>query len=319
VAEMKAARYDKYGSPEVLYEGTVPVPAPKPGEVLVGVHAASVNGIDVIVRAGNLRLFTGRKFPRGTGDDFVGEVAVLTEGITGFHVGDRVWGVMPQNQLESVAEFLSIPAEQLALSPRNLDSVQAAALPVVGATTIIALCEIAQLKPGERLLIRGASGGVGSAAVQLGRKLGADVTALASLSSLDFVRQLGANRAFDYATTQPAELGSFDVILDAVGSNIAAYRRLLAPRGRMIAISPDPKRPLAFFIYLAVSMIYGTRRVRFFSAKPKSKEMAALTSYVESGAIRPIVDTVYPLSEIAAAHHALEKGGRRGKQIIRLS
>ncbi len=319
MTKMRVARYDRYGAPEVLYESMIPVPTPKPGNVLVRVHAASVNGIDLIVRSGTLRLFTGRKFPRGTGDDFVGEIAALTENAGRFDVGDRVWGVMSPNELGSMADFLSIPPEQLALSPKSLDPVQAAALPVVGATAIIALCEIAKLTRGERLLIRGASGGVGSVAVQLGRELGADITALASSSSLDFVRQLGANRAFDYVTTQPEDLGSFEVILDTVGSQTSVYRGLLTPKGRMIAICPDPKRPLFSFLYIFLSAAFGTRRVRFFSAKPKMKEMTKLTSYVESGAIRPIVDTVYSLSDIAAAHRALEQGGRRGRQVIRLA
>ena len=313
---MKAARYDRYGAPDVLYEGMVQVPTPRPGEVLVRVQAASVNGIDVIVRADILRLFTGRKFPRGTGDDFVGEIATPAGQSAGFRVGDRVWGVMPHNELGSMAEFISVPAEQLAYSPAGLDPVQTAALPVVGATAIIALCDIAKLKRNERLLIRGASGGVGSVAVQLGRELGADVTALAGSSSLDFVRQLGANHAFDYAATQAADLGSYDVVLDTVGSNTSTYRRLLVPEGRMIAICPDPKRPVSSFLYILASTVFGTRRVRFFSAKPKTRVMTDLTSYVERGAIRPIVDRVYPLSDVAAAHRTFEEGGRRGKQVI---
>lgn len=316
---MKAARYDSYGPPDVLYETTVPIPTLKKGHVLVRVHAASVNGIDLIVRSGTLRLLTGRKFPRGTGDDFVGEIAELNDSSSEFRVGDRVWGVMPPNELESMAEFVSVPPEQLALTPKNLDSVQAAALPVVGATAIIALCDIARLKHGERLLIRGAGGGVGSVAVQLGRAIGADITALASTSSLDFVRQLGANQAFDYATTRAEDLGTFEVVLDAVGSHTSDYRALLTRRGRMITICPDPAHPLFSYLYIFLSTIYGARRVRFFSAKPKTKEMASLTSYVESGAIRPIVDTVYPLSGIAAAHRALEQGGRQGRQIIRFT
>ena len=218
-----------------------------------------------------------------------------------------------------MAEFISIPAEQLALSPKSLDPVQAAALPVVGATAIVALCDVAKLEPGEKLLIRGASGGVGSIAVQLGRELGAEVTALANSSSLYFVQELGADRAFDYAITQPADLGTFDVILDTVGSRTCTYRRLLAPKGRMIVLCPDPKRPLLAFCYIFLSAIFGVRRVRFFSAKPKTKQMTQLTSYVENGAIRPIVDTVYPLAEIAAAHRALEQGGRRGRQVVRLA
>ena len=318
MADMQAVRYDRYGAPEVLYVDTIPIPVAKPEEVLVRVHAASVNGIDLTVRSGALRLFTGRKFPRGTGDDFVGEIVASGASSTAFKAGDRVWGVMPHNELGSMAEFISISPEYLALSPSNLGPVQAAALPVVGATAIIALCEIAKLKRGEKLLIRGAGGGVGSAAVQLGRELGADVTALTSAASLEFVRQFGAHRAFDYLTTPPADLGFFDVILDTVGSHASVYRGLLTSKGRMVAICPDPKRPLFSFMYIFCSAVFGTRRVRFFSAKPKTQVMADLTSYVESGAIRPVVDKVYPLSEIVAAHRASAQGGRRGKQVVQL-
>ncbi len=319
MTQMTAACYDKYGGPEVFYEGTISVPTPKPGEVLVRVHAASVNGIDLIVRAGTLRLFTGRTFPRGTGLDFAGEVDALGSKTSQFKAGDHVWGVMPQGKLGSIAEYVSVSADQLAHSPKGLDYTQAAALPDVGATALIALCDIAKLKAGEKLLVRGASGGVGSVAVQFGREIGANVTALAGSSSLDFVRELGADRAFDYATTRPADLGSFDVIFDTVGSDGSAYRRLLAPRGRMVVICPDPKHPVASFLYILASVIFGTRRVRFFSANPQTKVLADLALYVERGAIRPIVDTIYPLSGIADAHRAFAKGGRRGKQIIRLS
>ena len=316
---MRAARYDRYGPPEVLHESTVPVLTPKAGEVLVRVHAASVNGIDVIVRSGTLRLLTGRTFPRGTGLDFAGEVTASGAGGSAFQVGNRVWGLMPPGKLGSMAEFVSVPPKQLGYIPKDLSYVQAAALPDVGATAIIGLCEIAQLAAGERLLVRGASGGVGSAAVQLGRELSAKVTALASSSNLDFVRELGADEAFDYATTRPDEIGSFDVIFDTVGSDGSAYRRLLTRKGRMMTICPVPKRPIVSFLYIVLSTIFGTRRVRFFSAKPKAKVLTDLASYVERGAIRPIVDTVYPLSDIASAHRAFEKGGRRGKHIIRLS
>lgn len=314
--EMRAALYDRYGAPEVLYEGKLPVPIPNPGEVLVRVHACSVNGIDTIVRSGALRLITGRKFPRKTGDDFVGEIASVVPDTPKFHVGDRVWGFMPHAALGSVAEFVSVPCDCIAYTPQALDLVQAAALPVVGATALIALQEIAKLKAGERLLVRGASGGVGLVAVQLGRELQADVTGLANSRNLDFVRELGADKVFDYSTTQAHELGSFDVILDTVGSELSSYRRLLAPKGRMVTIAIDPKRPVSALLYIFGSAVFGTRRVRFFSAQPKSKVLAELTNYVEKGAIRPIIDTVYAFAEITAAHRAFEKGGRRGKQIV---
>jgi len=168
------------------------------------------------------------------------------------------------------------------------------------------------------LLIRGASGGVGMAAVQLGHALGANVTGLASSANLVFVQEPGADRDFDYATTAPSELGKFDVILDTVGNRLAEYRRLLASKGRMITIAIDSKAPISALMFIAVSTIFGGKRVRFFGAKFSAEILNDLTSSVEAGALRPVVDTIYPLSEIRAAHTALEKGGRRGKQIVTL-
>ena len=315
---MRAARYSSYGPPQVLYECTTSMPTPGPGEFLVRVHASSVNGIDLIVRAGILRGFTGRKFPRGIGLDFSGEIVGMSSDALTFKVGDRVWGVMSHGQAGSAAEFVCVRAEYLSHSPANLDLVHAAALPAVGATAITALRDISQLKAGDRLLVRGASGGVGSVAVQLGRHIGAHVTALARSSNLNFVRDLGADEAFDYATTSPRELGTFDVILDTVGSHAGAYRRLLARGGRMTTICPDPNRPLTSLLYVLMSFLHGARRVRLFSAKPRTPLLADLAAYVEIGAIRPLVDSIHPLSGIADAHRAFAEGGRIGKQIVLL-
>ena len=233
-------------------------------------------------------------------------------------MGNRVWGVLPRGTWGSAAEFVSVPPECLALSPKGISREHAAALPTVGATALIALREVAKLQRGERLLIRGANGGVGVAAVQLGHALGANVTGLASSANLVFVREFGADRAFDYATTAPSELGKFDVILDTVGKRLAEYRRLLTPKGRMITIAIDSKAPISALMFIAASTVFGGQRVRFFGAKFSAEILNDLTSSVEAGALRPVVDTIYPLSEIRAAHTALEKGGRRGKQIVTL-
>ncbi|MEU4579573.1 NAD(P)-dependent alcohol dehydrogenase [Nonomuraea sp. ATR24] len=317
---MRAALFDRYGPPEVLYEGTLPRPEPGPGEVLVRVHAASVNGGESYGRAGRVRLVTDtieRGFPKRVGLDFAGEVAALGPGVSGLAPGTRVWGGLPRT-FGSAAEYVAVRPRQLALAPAGLDLVEAAALPGVGTTAITALRDKARLRAGERLLVRGGSGGVGSVAVQLGRALGAHVTALAGTRSLDLVRELGADEALDYATTEPAALGPFDVILDTVGTRLPDFRRLLAPGGRMVAIAFDIDRPLASLAAIAASTVYGPRRMRFFSGNPKHRLFADLTRYVESGAIRPVVDTVFPLSGIAAAHRALETGGVRGKIVIRV-
>ena len=225
---------------------------------------------------------------------------------------------MPLHRVGSVAEYVCIEPRHVAHCPAELKPAEAAALPVVGATALIALRDIVQVRAGHRLLVRGASGGVGSAAVQLGKALGAHVVGLASAANLDFVRELGADAALDYATAGPADQDRFDVILDTVGSDLAAWRRRLAPNGRMAAIVPDPKHPVRGMAYFAFSRIHGSRRVRYFSAKPDTTLLRDLGEFVASGAIRPIIDTIYPLSRIADAHRAFEAGGRRGKQVIRI-
>ncbi|MEU7990146.1 NAD(P)-dependent alcohol dehydrogenase [Streptosporangium canum] len=320
-SEMRAALFDRYGPPEVLYVGTVRKPVPGPGEVLVRVHAASVNGGELHGRAGKLRPVTGllqRGFPKRMGLDFTGEVVALgpDPAEPGPRVGDRVWGGLDRT-FGSVAEYLAVRPRHLSLVPAGLDLVEASALPV-GTTAITALRDKAKLQPGERLLVRGGSGGVGVVAVQLGRALGAHVTALAGARNLDLVRDLGAHEAYDYATTRPADLPRFDVVMDTVGTEHPAYRRLLPPSGRMVAIAFDINRVAASLLYVAASTVYGRRRVRFFSGRPTHRLLADLTRYVETGAIRPVVDTVFPLEEIAKAHRALEAGGVGGKIIVRI-
>ncbi|ROP42429.1 NAD(P)-dependent alcohol dehydrogenase [Saccharothrix texasensis] len=307
---MRAALFDRYGPPEVLYEGTVPDPEVPPGHVLVRVHAASVNGGERIDRTGRMRVLFGSKFPKRVGIDFAGEVVSGP----GFAPGAHVWGGLPRGRFGSAAEYVVVHPRQLAPSPAGLDLVRAAALPGVGTTAITALRDKAGLARGERLLVRGASGGVGSVAVQVGKARGAHVTALAGERALDFVRELGADEAVDYRT-DPADLGRFDVVLDTYGSSPRTYRRLLGPGGRMVAIA---FRSAGDVGYLLASAVFGARRVRFFSGNPKSELFADLTALVESGAVRPVVDTVHPLAETAAAHRALEAGGVRGKHVIRV-
>ncbi|UBU18892.1 NAD(P)-dependent alcohol dehydrogenase [Nonomuraea gerenzanensis] len=317
---MRAALFDRYGPPDVLYVGTVPRPVPSPGEVLVRVHATSVNGGELAGRAGRVRLVTGlaqRGWPKRMGLDFAGEVVALGAGTSGPKVGDRVWGVLGRT-FGSDAEYLAVRPRRLSLAPKGLDLVEAAALPV-GMTAITALRDKARLRPGERLLVRGGSGGVGVVAVQLGRALGAHVTALAGARNLGLVRDLGADEAHDYATTAPADLEPFDVILDTVGTEHPAYRRLLTPSGRMVAIAFDLSRPAASLGYLAASAVHGRRRVRAFSGNPDHRLLADLARYVEDGAIRPVVDTVFPLDDLAGAHRALEAGGVRGKFVVRIA
>ncbi|MEV7115639.1 NAD(P)-dependent alcohol dehydrogenase [Streptomyces anulatus] len=315
--DMRAALYDRYGPPEVLYEGRVPVPVRKPGEVLVRVHAASVNGGELHGRAGRVRLVTGRRFPQRTGLDFVGEVAEVDPTVTGLRAGDRVWGLLGRT-FGSAAEYVSVRPRQIAYAPGNVTPTEAVSLLAGGTTSLTALRDKAGLRAGERLLVRGASGGVGSVAVQLGKALGTHVTGLASAKNLDFVRDLGADEALDHRATPLADLDRYDVVLDTVGTEHRALQGRLSAGGRLVSIAFDIDRPVRSIGCILGSAVQGRRRVRFFSGNPKHDLLAELTAYVERGDLRPVVDTVRPLAEIAAAHRALEAGGVRGKHVIHL-
>ena len=315
---MRAAQYNNYGSPDVFYEGYIAKPLVKPGEVLIRVHGTSVNSMDTMFRAGKLKILTGQEFPKGTGADFAGEVAGIGSDVTSFQLGDKVWGILPMNLRSSIggaAEYVTTTPEQLSLSPTTINLLHAAALPGVGATAIIALRRKTELKKGERLLVRGASGGVGSIAVQIGSMLGAHVTALASAKHLTFLQEIGADVVFDYSKTSPSELGEFDVIMDTVGTDLMYYRCLLTTKGRMVTIGFPS---FASFSYIVASAVFGSRRVRAFSANPKTDLLKELAGYVDSGDVKPIIDSIYPLSDIAGAHRSLEAGGGRGKRIIQI-
>ncbi|GGX96576.1 dehydrogenase [Streptomyces minutiscleroticus] len=317
---MLAARYHRYGPPEVLQIDDVPVPEPRAGQVLVRVHATSVNGGDLHARSGRLRFLARGRFPLGTGLDVAGEVVRTGRGVTDPAPGDRVWGVLPRSTvsgpLGAAAEFVVADAARLSRAPGNLDPVEAAALPAVGTTAVTALLTHGRLRAGQRLLVRGAAGGVGSAAVVLGHALGAHVTALARGSVLDAVRGLGADEAFDHRTVAPGDLGRFDLVLDTAGGRgLSVWHGLLGPRGRMVAIAPTSPASIAAIL---LSTVHGPRRMRFFSGDPRRADLDALTAHAVRGDLRPVVAAVHPLDRIADAHRALEAGGGVGKHVVRV-
>ncbi|MET9358616.1 NAD(P)-dependent alcohol dehydrogenase [Streptomyces sp. NPDC006617] len=317
MGEMKAVLFDRYGPPEVLYVGRRPVPAIGPDEVLVRVRAAAVNGGDLHDRTGKVRLVTGRTFPKGCGIDFAGEVAEVGASVRGVREGQRVWGLLGR-RTGSMAEYVAVSPRRISAAPENLTPEEAVSL-IAGATTAVtALRDKAALQPGERLLVRGGSGGVGSVAVQVGKVLGARVVALAGGRNLDFVRGLGAEEALDHRTTALSALGRFDVVLDTVGSEQARVRRLLAPGGRMVAVAPDLDRPLAWLGTVLGSVAHGKGRIRFFSGNPDGALLAEAARLAERGDIVPVVDTVHPLDGVADAQRALAAGGVRGKHVVRV-
>ncbi|CAL9372759.1 Zinc-type alcohol dehydrogenase-like protein [Nocardiopsis dassonvillei] len=314
--EMRAAVFDRYGPPEVIYEGRRPVPDHGNDRVLVRALASSVNGGELYGRSGALGPLGGLvmgRFPKAVGMDFVGDVVAVGADVRGVAVGERVWGLL--RGFGAMAEYVAASPDRIAAVPPGMDPVQAVAIPVA-TTAVTALRDKARLRPGERLLVRGATGGVGVGGVQLGKAYGAHVTALARAENLDAARGLGADEAFDYRTTGPADLGRFDVVLDTVGTDLPAYRRLLAPGGRMVAVAFDPGRPFRSLGHILGSSVFGRRRVRFFSGDPRRDLLEEVARLVEAGHLRPVVDRVFPLSDVAGAHRALEAGGVRGKVVV---
>ncbi|MFF0539718.1 NAD(P)-dependent alcohol dehydrogenase [Streptomyces coelicoflavus] len=318
MGEMKAVLFDRFGPPEVLYVGRRPVPAIGPDEVLVRVRAAAVNGGDLHDRTGKVRLVTGRTFPKGCGLDFAGEVAEVGASVRGVREGQRVWGLLGR-RTGSMAEYVAVSPRRIAPAPENLTPEEAVSLLAGATTAVTALRDKAALQPGERLLVRGGSGGVGSVAVQVGKVLGARVVALAGGRNLDFVRGLGAEEALDHRTTALSALGRFDVVLDTVGTEQARVRRLLAPGGRMVAVAADLDRPLAWLGTVLGSAVHGKGRIRFFSGNPDGALLAEAARLAERGDIVPVVDTVHPFDGVADAQRALAAGGVRGKHVVRVA
>jgi NADPH:quinone reductase-like Zn-dependent oxidoreductase len=315
---MRAVQITSFGAPDVLRINDVERPTPGAGEVLVSVEASSVNGHDTIVRAGGLRIVSGRRFPIGIGLDFTGVVAATGADVEGPRVGDRVWGTVHPRQrhtIASAAEYLVVPAGRVSAAPAGISPIDAAALVVAGATALIALRDKVHLASGERILVRGAAGGVGTAAVQLAHAMGGHVTALARDRHATALADLGADEVLDYTTTSAEQIGPFDVILDTVGSQLHRYRRRLTRRGRMVTIGLSA----AALAAIAASSVYGARRIRTFSANPDPALLRDLADHVTSGALRPVVDSVYPLADIAVAHQAFERGGVMGKHVITVS
>jgi NADPH:quinone reductase-like Zn-dependent oxidoreductase len=314
--QMTAVQFRRYGGPEVLDVVTVPRPAPRADHVLVRVEASAVNQHDAIVRSGALKMVTGRKFPLGLGLDFAGTVVASGADVKEMSTGTRVWGmVSPRSRhiTGAAAQFVVVPAVRVAAMPDRLSMTDAASLVTSGTTALRALCDVGRVESGARVLVRGGAGGVGMIAVQVANALGAHVTALVSHRDLEFVTQLGAHEALDYRAVQPRQLEPFSVILDTVGTDLLAHRRRLSRGGQMITVAFGSGKAIAS---IAASAVFGPKRIRTFSSYPDQRLLTDLAQYVESGAIWPVVDTIYQLRQITDAHRALDESGRRGKLVL---
>lgn len=309
---MKAIGIHKFGSVDVLERMTLPVPKPEPDTVVIRTIAAGVNPGDWRLRSGQFRLFI-RHFPFIPGSDVAGVVEAIGEGVTRFKVGDPIFAMLPLNKGGGYAEYAIIPQSYVALIPENLTFAQAAAVPLTGLTALEALTSHANIKAGDGILIYGASGGVGTFAVQIAKALRAHVTAVASGRNSDFVRLLGADVVRDY-TREDILSGHqrFPVIFDAVNAySFNKWRRVLSAKGLLVSVNPIAGNPVASFI----AGLQGFK-VKGFLVKSDGLALERLSQYLLHGEVKSHIDRVYPLDEAGQAQEYNQMGRTRGKLVL---
>jgi NADPH:quinone reductase-like Zn-dependent oxidoreductase len=321
---MKAVVWDRFGPPEVLEIREIDRPEIGDGDVLVRVHAASVNPLDWFAVTGTpyvARAQMGLRRPKSNrlGVDFAGEVVAVGGNVNRLKPGDKVFG----GRDGSLAEYLCVPQDRgVTLMPAGLSFEQAAAVPVAALTALQGLRDHGRLQPGQQVLVNGASGGVGTFAVQLAKSLGAQVTGVCSTKNVDLVRSLGADRVIDYTQEDFTRDGQrYDLLLDVAGSRPwSACRRVLHRQATMVIVG-GPKRnrllgPLSHVLKVRLASLPASQRVRFFIASLNREDLVAMRQLLEAGTVRPVVERSYPLSEAADALRYLGAGHAQGKLVI---
>ncbi|MFL5481948.1 MAG: NAD(P)-dependent alcohol dehydrogenase [Gemmatimonadaceae bacterium] len=317
---MRAIIYREFGSPDVLKVEHVDKPVPATGEVLVAVRAAAVNMFDWYMVRGKPRVFrlVLGSHPKPLGVDLAGVVEAIGSGVTRFGPGDQVYGtgrgksVRPKTG--SFAEYVCVAENMVEAKPRNVTFEQAAAVPVAGFTALQGLRNHGLLKPGHKMLVNGASGGIGTFAVQIAKAFGADVTGVCSTRNVEMVRRIGADHVIDYTRDSFADGAMrYDVILDIVGNKSwAECRRMLTTNGKYVAAGGPPRRALP----LLLREPFTRGKLTTFVARANPGDLAVLRQLIESGSVTPIIDRTYRLEETAEAVRYVAAGHTRGKVVI---
>lgn len=324
-ATMKAITYTCYGSPDVLEHTVVAKPVPAADEVLIRVRAAGVNPYDWHHLRGSpyfMRLGTGIGKPKESrlGVDFAGVVEAVGAEVSRYAPGDAVFG----GASGAFAEYVVVAEDgAIAAKPVNVSFEEAAGVGIAGITAIQALVDTGKLEPGQKVLINGASGGVGTFAVQIAKALGADVSGVCSTRNVDMVLGLGADRVFDYKVEDYTKSGAqFDLVVDMVGNHsISSNRRVLKPDGRYVIIggpSGDWLGPIIPVLGAALTSKFVDQEMGLMIARLRPESLAALAEMMEDGKVRPVLDRSYALAEVAEAIRYSETGRARGKIIISL-
>jgi NADPH:quinone reductase-like Zn-dependent oxidoreductase len=332
---MKAFLIDRYGRKEPGRIDDVPTPSLRDDDVLIRVHAASVNALDTKIRRGEFKVILPYRLPLILGNDLAGTVERVGASVHQFKPGDEVYARPDDDRIGTFAEFIAVRSTSVALKPSNLTMVEAASLPLVALTAWQALVETAQLKPGQKVFIQAGSGGVGTVAIQLAKHLGAFVATTTSTPNVAWVGDLGADVVIDYRQQDFAtELHDYDVVLNSLGKDeLERSLRILKPGGHLISISgpPTPRfaaaRGLAWPLKQVMRLLsLGIRRkarhkkmtYSFLFMRADGAQLSTITSLVESGAIAPVIDRVFPFQDAQGALAYVESGRAKGKVVVEL-
>lgn len=312
---MKAVVYRRYGPPDVLESTFAPEPHIQDSRLLVKVYAAGVNPVDWKLRAGHPKI-PGFK-ERIPGSDLSGKVLRVGKGVTRFNVGDEVFGLLSPFAGGACAEEAALPEKNAALKPKNLSFTEAAALPIAGLTALQSLRDLGKIKSGDRVLINGASGGVGHFAVQIAKGYGAEVTGVTSGKNFDFVKALGADRLIDYTRENFTESNQrYDIIFDTVASRtFKECKPILTPGGSYLTTLPSVET----VVQMLLQPFRRGPKAKIYSVKMRSADLQTLAEWCENQKLRPTLDKIFPISETQEAHRYAEKGHARGKIVIDLS
>lgn len=321
---MKAIVQTEYGSPDVLSLEEVDKPAVKDNGVLVRVHASSVNAADWHLMRGTpfiARLAFGLRKPKfkTLGIDVAGRVEAVGQNVTQFRPGDDVFGDISECGFGAFAEYVCVPQDALAIKPETISFEQAAAVPGAALTALQALCKSGQIQGGQRVLINGASGGVGSFAVQIAKAFGAEVTAVCSTKKVEMVRSIGADYIIDYTQTDVTKTGQpYDLILDAAAyRSVFDYLPILTRTGTYVLIGGSTTRLFQVMLFLGpLISLMSRRKVKCLILTPNQADLVILRDLLEAGKIVPWIDRRYNLSEVPAAIRYLEQRQVVGKVAI---
>ena len=332
---MKAFIVDRYGSNDGVRAGEMPDPQMHDDDVLVQIHAASVNPVDLKIRDGKLKLVLPYRLPFVLGNDLAGVVVRVGSGVRRFKPGDEVYARPDKDRIGAFAEFISIKEDAVANKPKQLTMEEAASIPLVGLTAWQALIERANLQRGQKVLIHAGSGGVGTFAIQLAKHVGAIVATTTGTANLEWVKRLGADIVIDYKRDDfETTLRDYDAVLDTLGGEtLEKSLRVLKRGGKLISISGPPDPDFAkevgatWIVGLATRLLsYRIRRsakrhhvtYSFLFMRPSGDQLREIGSLIDAGVIRPVVDRVFPFESTKEALAYVERGRAKGKVIVKV-